>query len=242
MTFPKCEDGYNKRKLTLFASQVVDDFKNLPPPSANSILEAIAKFKGVWWFFNSWYPENALPNFTKQSGSIGWNDFYARLETGEIQGSSAYINKTVWAFSYNPTWEKKRVFKVEVYVPFNSYQIIHLVSGFLQAPDSSDNPSPHIGFKIVNNEIYGTVGDGNNESTLLLDTISEEGYEIGLECVLIPSQECRFYVNGEDKGSVETNLPQGIDGSDMLFASSIFNPQPIDRYIDIFEVRVFQEE
>jgi hypothetical protein len=29
MTFPKCEDGYNKRKLTLFASQVVDDFKSL---------------------------------------------------------------------------------------------------------------------------------------------------------------------------------------------------------------------
>jgi hypothetical protein len=30
MSFPKCEDGYNKRKLTLFASQVVDDFKSLP--------------------------------------------------------------------------------------------------------------------------------------------------------------------------------------------------------------------
>jgi hypothetical protein len=30
MPFPKCEDGYNKRKLSLFASQVVDDFKNIP--------------------------------------------------------------------------------------------------------------------------------------------------------------------------------------------------------------------
>jgi hypothetical protein len=30
MPFPTCEDGYNKRKLTLFASQVVDDFKSLP--------------------------------------------------------------------------------------------------------------------------------------------------------------------------------------------------------------------
>jgi hypothetical protein len=30
MTFPKCEDGYNKRKLTDFAKGVVDDFKNIP--------------------------------------------------------------------------------------------------------------------------------------------------------------------------------------------------------------------
>jgi hypothetical protein len=30
MPFPTCEDGYSKRKLSLFASQVVDDFKSLP--------------------------------------------------------------------------------------------------------------------------------------------------------------------------------------------------------------------
>jgi hypothetical protein len=32
MTWPTCEEGYLKRKLTLFASQVVNDFKNIPLP------------------------------------------------------------------------------------------------------------------------------------------------------------------------------------------------------------------
>jgi hypothetical protein len=30
--WPTCEEGYNLRKLTLFASQVVSDFKNIPLP------------------------------------------------------------------------------------------------------------------------------------------------------------------------------------------------------------------
>jgi len=32
MSWPTCEEGYNLRKLTLFASQVVSDFKTIPPP------------------------------------------------------------------------------------------------------------------------------------------------------------------------------------------------------------------
>jgi hypothetical protein len=32
MPWPTCEEGYNLRKLTLFASQVVSDFKSIPLP------------------------------------------------------------------------------------------------------------------------------------------------------------------------------------------------------------------
>ena len=32
MPWPTCEEGYQRRKLTLFASQVVSDFKNIPLP------------------------------------------------------------------------------------------------------------------------------------------------------------------------------------------------------------------
>ena len=138
------------------------------------------------------------------------------------------------------SWNKKRYFGVYVYFNTYSYQNIHVVTG--RSPlNGSANVSRHIGFKLINANLYGTVADGTTESTLLLETLSADG-DRRLECILTPTVECRFYVNGVDKGAITTNLP--IDTTDAeydLFMAS-HNTEAISKTINIYESRTLQLE
>jgi hypothetical protein len=236
--WPTCEEGYQRRKLTLFASQVVNDFKNIPSLSGGGILEAVARFKGRWWFCNHWLPPEMVLNFKEGDANIDWYDANTHLSVGTTPGSWAALVKWVLGGS----WDRKRYFSLLVLLSASPNQIVHLLSGTTEDPTASNNPSRHIGFKAVGNNLYGTVGNGSTEATLLLETLPEGGGFRWLECVLIPGEECRFYVDGVDKGAITTNLPTGGHEASALFLATLSITQTDLVGMDVYEVRVFQEE
>jgi len=139
------------------------------------------------------------------------------------------------------SWDKKRYFGVYVYFSEWTSQNIHIVTG-ARPTTGSGNTYEHVGFKLIDSILYGTVGDGTTESTLSLETISGAVYRC-LEVVFTPASEARFYVDGVDKGTITTNLPSGATGySRYMVCATIHNTAAADKKLNIYESRTFQEE
>jgi len=212
----------------------------VPDASGNAILEKLQKHLGVWWFNNHWLPAGMVYNAISGSGAFTWSDERLELATGITANSYAYIHKRAWGLSQGSDWGKKRYLGVQVYIVTYSAQNIHLVSGYCPVTGSA-NVGRHMGFKVINDSLYGTVADSTTESTLLLETLSAAVYR-RLECVLTPGVECRFYVDGVDKGALTTNLPTTINYADYILEMSIENTETVTKSIRLFESRIFQEE
>jgi hypothetical protein len=209
----------------------------LPIATRNDVLRAIQQQGGTFWFNNNWLPSGMLSTYISGSGYLSWNTDRLDLHTGASNGSYAYaIKSTAWLGD----WGKKRWFRVFVRFMNYSYQYFHIVSGWFGA-GSSANTQPHIGFKLINGTLYGTVGNGSSESTISIETITSQ-VNRRLECVFTPGVECRFYVDGVDKGALTTNLPTGTNYADYLFAASVYNTEAVDKYLYVMECRVLQEE
>jgi len=207
----------------------------------NDVLKAIQQFLGIFWFNNNWLPEGMIASTVSGSGYIGWYTYYAWLRTGGTADSHAEVHKHVLGLSGAYNWERKRYFGV--YVRFDTYsaQNIHIVTG--AAPNKgATNFWAHIGFKLINNKLYGTVGDYVAESTKLLETLSAAVWR-RLECILDPTiPECRFFVDGVDKGAITTNLPTGTDDADQALKAAVHNTEAVEKMIRLAEVRVLQLE
>ena len=121
-----------------------------------------------------------------------------------------------------------------------SAQNIHIATGNRPSTGAA-NTYLHIGFKLINDTLYGTVADGTTETTLQLETLTA-AVNRRLECVLTPGTECRFYVDGVDKGAITTNLPTGTLKSFYMLYSTVHNTEAADKYFDFYEARTFQEE
>lgn len=207
----------------------------------NEVLKAIQKHLGVFWFNNNWLPSGMIANGVTGSGSISWSDAYVSIWTGATSGSYAYVKKDAWGISGAYSWDNKRYFGVHVYFSTYSAQYIHVVTGFLNLAGSSTNTFRHIGFKLINGDLYGTVSDGTTEATLPLETLTTS-VRRRLECVLDPGVECRFYVDGVNQGAIATNLPAGtIRANNMLYAY-VYNTEAANKYFYIYESRTLQEE
>lgn len=61
------------------------------------------------------------------------------------------------------------------------------------------------GFKIVNTDLYGYVNNGEKESLVFLQKISNEMY--GVEARYKPNEVVVFYVNSIEKGEIQKGLP-----------------------------------
>ncbi|MEM4701413.1 MAG: hypothetical protein QXZ51_04645 [Candidatus Bathyarchaeia archaeon] len=202
--------------------------------TADGIMEKLRDFE-VFWIMNHWIAD-ILEWETYFDGRVSWGDReVCTLEFAEpySNGSIAHVWKRSFGFSGRVSWDAKRYFGCHVFIGENTNQRIFIVSGL---PSETE---PHIGFKVINNALYGTVADGAGESTLLLATIPTE-YEVRLEAILTPGVECRFYVNGEDKGALTTHLPSGGMDAAEIFHAKISNTQAEYKWLDIFEVRVLQ--
>lgn len=204
----------------------------------DKVLEAIQKHLGVFWFNNHWLPPDMLEKGVTGSAYADWFAESVALHTGTTSASYIYVLKLALGLSEGYSWGKKRYFGLYVNIGTYTYQYIHLVTGYA-SPTSSGNTNPHIGFKIINNTLYGTVANGSAESTLAIETYSASVYR-RLECVFTPGVECRFYVNGVDKGALTTNLPTGTSYAYRLFHASIYNTEAVDKIIRIYEARILQ--
>ena len=194
------------------------------------------KFSGLYWFNAHWLPPGMLEYDAVGSASIEWDSYSVGLITGTTQGSLARVEKTINL--YKATWDKERRICFKILLWQTTAQIIHIVSGGIENFDSIPNTLPHIGYKIVDDTLYATVGDGSAESELNLGAISSGYHE--LEAVLTPGVECRFFVDGEDKGALSTNLPSGTYRSEDILAASIYNTEAANKRLYIFEVRFLQ--
>ena len=216
--------------------------KVVPPlgETGNNILEKLQKHLGIWWFNNNWLPEGIVDNAVSGSGSFGWHSHYVLSWTGTTSGSYAQLYKAAYGLSNASSWDKKRFFGVLVYFYTYTAQNIHIVTGYCPNTGAA-NTERHIGFKLINGTLYGTVADGTTEATLSIETITAEGFR-RLECIFDPSiPECRFYVDGVDKGAITTNLPTGVYSDYMLY-STVHNTEAAIKYLYIYEARIFQEE
>lgn len=84
----------------------------------------------------------------------------------------------------------------------------------------------HIGFKIVDGVLKGSVGNGSAETTVDLETLSATNYNKtrDLRAVFTTGVKCEFYSDGVLLGTITTNLPSGVDTTPTLFALSAENP------------------
>ena len=211
------------------------------PPAPNDTMRNIQLFKGVFWFNNNWLPPNMIPCAVGGSGSLTWGNLYVYLKTGMSSGSYAFVGKGAEGLTGAYSWDKKRFFGLRVNLLALAGQILHLVSGYVSGFTQVENTGEHIGFKLVGANLYGTVGDGTNESTLLLLTLPTGDFHT-LECVLEPEVECRFYVDGVDRGAIKTNLPNGTTYANAMVTASIANTVAAERYFYLYESRTLQEE
>jgi hypothetical protein len=206
------------------------------------VFESIQKHLGVFWFNNNWLPEGMVASEVSGSGFFSWGTHAVSLQTGNTAGSYAAIYKMAYGlFEGAATWEKKRYFGVYVDVGYTD-QIVHIVTGSIIDYTSPDNIDLHVGFKLIDNALYGTVADSASESTLLLKTLTSPEF-LRLECIFIPGVECRFYVEGVDKGAITTNLPSGVDDAMYMLSASIYNrTAAANKVCSLFESRTYQEE
>ena len=188
---------------------------------AESAWVQLVNFGGIFWFNNNWSPSGLLYSGTGGSGSISWLPENLRLGTGTTASSFAYAWKLV-GLSPQPTWDKTRYFVCNTrFLYLNADAYAWVIMGRADY-DSGSSDEKHVGFKVVNGSLYGTVADGTLESTLSLGTIgSSEVHE--LKVVFTPSVEARFYVDGEDKGAITTHLPSGTVYANQIFYASVYN-------------------
>lgn len=207
--------------------------------TGNDILRLIQKNRGLFWFNHTWAP-NCVENGKSGSGYIEWWYECVSLYTGATAGSYSYVLNGIYRYPYGSTWERKRYLSVWIFRGWFGYNYhMHIVSGSISSISSISNTDEHIGFKVVNNAMYGTVADGSSESVLNLGIST--GGDYLLECEFIPNVECKFYVNGVYRGSIDTNLPFESRFAHYLFYASVYNSDPANIQLIVRECRVFQE-
>ena len=235
-----------KSKLAFAANKLLkgtgagSDPTEIDVETANSILQKIQQFKGVFWFNNHWLPAGMALTSVSGSGSIGWYSDKAQLSTGSTVDSIAMIAKLTSGLAAAASWDKKRYFGVYVYFVTYTLQNFHIITG-LGPQSGSDNTANHVGFKLTDGTLYGTVANETTESTLLIETISDSAYR-RLEVVFTPASEARFYVDGVDKGAITTNLPSGTIDSGRMVHASVYNTEALSKTLNIYESRTLQEE
>jgi len=201
----------------------------------------LQNFDGIFWFNNNWMPSGMISNGTSGSAGIAWTTPNILLSTGDTSGSYAYVFKEVGLVPV-PSWDAKRYFSCTFRLYFTTANYIAwLTSGFGGDPDATGTNYQHVGFKLINGDLYGTVADGSAESTLLLASLTEtdERHKISFE--FTPGVEARFYLDGVDKGAITTNLPSGTTRAQRLFYGSLYNSAAESKNMYIYEVKVVQE-
>lgn len=160
---------------------------------------------------------------TTITGTVSISGGMITLDTGGTSGSTATFGDSVSipdpglgnsVFS----WNKNRKFRTGVRVTSDTNQVIYVAVGGY--PPLLER---FIGFKIVDNQIFGVVCDGVAETlTAALATITA-GDEPMLETRFIAGESCTFYINGVEVGNLTSGLPSGIVSSENVLVIYITN-------------------
>lgn len=191
-------------------------------------------YGGILWdaFFES------LDGFeTDGTGTAVLSAQRMRIASAAVIGSYHVLYKSPSGTLASPTWAKKRRIKTRFLFSHITDIEAWILSGSGGDWGATDR---HIGFKHVNGTLYGTVADGTTENTLNCGAVFA-GISMLLELVFTPGSECRFYVDGVDKGALTTNLPSGTTEAKYIFWVEVKTSVAGFRSMDVAEWRFLQE-
>jgi len=166
------------------------------------------------------------------SGSVRVGADGAVLKTGTTLGSDAHIARDRYAKAYGKpfsgtNWDKNPRVLFWFHLATDTYQEAFV--GIGRIPYKIPN-GVCMGFKIVNDKVYGCVADGVAESTVELWTITLwESHK--WEARLTSGVKCEFWMDGVKKAEITTNLPSGKN--DLGFWFGIKNTAAEDKKLFI---------
>lgn len=150
-------------------------------------------------------------------GAISIDSSGATIKTSVVGTGIAILERILWIPDAILDWSNDRQISFTAYFLslVNNIALLKLTSG-----DSGANT--HIGFKVINGVLYGTVGSGAAETTvsLLALGVFEYGTYYILRAVYTAGVKCEYYVNNVLKGTITTGLPTGPDYSTFIMAAS----------------------
>ncbi len=183
-----------------------------------------------------WYTLlESLTGFTVTAGATLTGD-YAQIATTNVANNYQYIVK---APIYSPallTWAKDRKIRTKVYFADNTAQTI-----WINADGGSNTTSVnnHLGFKVLNGTLYGTVADGVTEATLDCGAVSGGGSH-SLEIKFIAGVSAEFIVDGVSKGFIRQNLPTGTQYASNILIAEITTTENVIKTIRLSFWEVWQ--
>jgi hypothetical protein len=126
-------------------------------------------------------------------------DGYLDVKTGAVSGNYARIRKICSVTDLMGNWTNRASVEIFVTLMANTLQTLYFGTGW--AEDNS-----FLGFKVVNNTLYGCVRNGASETLLSLGTFSA-GAEKKLRAELTPGVNVTFWSGDVYQGQITTNLP-----------------------------------
>lgn len=134
------------------------------------------------------------------SGTLDFRDQSSYINTGSTSGDTAEAENRKGFNSgsfVTHKWEGTRAFRTRITLDKTSALTGYVVVG--QPPTGR-----HFGFKLVNDGVQATVGDGSNQTTS--STLLTHGGSIDLHAALIPGERAEFWT-GNEYAELTSNLP-----------------------------------
>lgn len=207
--------------------------------STNTILKQLVEYSKLYYLEEKWdYDISSGVTFKSGTGSIVPQGSFLYLTTGGTASSYAVVHR--YFSGSNPSWGYERYTVYKVAFSANTNQIVWLMSGnSFTTKDASSYTGVHVGFKVVDGNLYATVADGTTEAEQLLQSITAL-QEYTLEYHYIPDNSVEFYVNGELLATITNNLPpsDSTDASALLAGSfSIYNTADETKELLVYSVK-----
>ena len=166
-----------------------------------------------FYIFTSFF--ESLDGYEKTAGvTLDPGIGHVELATTNVLNNAQSCNKKTNFWFSDWDWDHERHFETVIALSSVADVLVYYGGG---APFGL---STHIGFYILNNELYGYWGYSSGEHTVLLQTISANtAYHLFFR--FLPAEKIEFYVNDILKQTVTTNLPHGPADASTLFVSYI---------------------
>ena len=189
----KYMDQQLKKPLDPVTKQILAD--EVERIMAEKIFEIVPQKIFMWeTFFET------IDGFTKTAG-VTLNPDEIEVTTTGVLDNSQSIEKIA-------TWQGlTTLFDRSLFRTAFNLNAVTNVTAYITVGDVAGGSAGY-GFKVVNSSLYGVSHNGTTETTILLQTITTDNYNIN--AYLNPSDKIIFLVNNIEKGVITTGLPTGL--------------------------------